>query len=147
MTISSSGIYCLSFEKALIDTLGESWEAEDNKYVLIGDSHTPDYTAHDFENDLTDVKSGGSWPVGGVALTGTEVTNSAGITTFDASDVVQATSTLTDVMAGVLTTEVGTTATDQLLLLQDYVTAVTCSGGTFTVQHHASGIATFDLVP
>jgi hypothetical protein len=147
MAITASGVYGLSLEKMFIDTLGESWEAEDNKYALVNDSHTPNFDTHDFFADLTNEVTGTNWASGGVALTGTEVTLSSGTLTFDATDVSVATTTLASVMAGVLYTNVGSGATDQLLLLQDFVTAVSTTAGTFAVTHSGSGILTLDYTP
>jgi hypothetical protein len=148
MAITASGYFGLTLEKQLIDTAGESLEAEDNKYTLISDSATPDFTTHDFWADLVaNEVTGTNWAAGGVALTGTEVTVSSGVLTFDATDVSVASTTITSAMAGVLRTNVGSNATDQLVLLQDFVTAVSTVNGTFTVQHNASGILTLDFTP
>src|SRR3546814_6691410 len=88
MSITASGGYGLSLEKALIDTLAESWEAEDNKVLLVNDTETPDFTADDFRNDVTaNEVTGTNWAAGGVALTGTEITLSGGVLTYDATDV------------------------------------------------------------
>ena len=51
MSITASGFYGLSLEKCLIDTLGESLEAEDNKVALVQDAYTPNFDTHDFFND------------------------------------------------------------------------------------------------
>jgi hypothetical protein len=147
VAISASGIYGLSLEKALIDTLGESWEAEDNKIALVSDSYTPNFDTHDFFNDLTNEVTGTNWASGGVALTGTEITLSSGVLTFDATDVSVASTTLSSAMAGVYYTNVGSSATDQLILLTDFVNAVSTSAGTFGIQFSASGIATLDYTP
>jgi hypothetical protein len=148
MAITASGYFGLSLEKQLIDTLGESLEAEDNDYWLLSDSATPNFDTHDFRADLVaNEVTGTNWSAGGVALTGTEVTLSSGTLTFDATDISVASTTITNAMAGVLSTNVGSDATDQLILLQDYVTAVSTSNGTFQVQFHGSGILTIDYTP
>jgi hypothetical protein len=148
MAITASGLFGLSLEKAFIDTLGESLEAEDNKYWLISDSATPNFDTHDFRADLVaNEVTGTNWAAGGIAMTSTEITLSSGTMTFDAADVTAATTTITSAMAGVWSTNVGADATDQLILLQDFVTAVSTSAGTFTVQHNASGIFTLDYTP
>lgn len=147
MAITASGLYGPSLEKMLIDTLGESLEAEDNKVLLVSDTYTPDFDAHDFRADITNEVTGTNWAAGGVALTGTEVTLSAGVLTFDATDVSVASTTLSNAMAGVLYTNVGSAATDQLVLLMDFVNAVSTSAGTFGIQFSASGIFTLDYTP
>lgn len=148
MAITASGVYGLSLEKALIDTLGESWEAEDNKVLLVNDTETPDFNADDFRNDVTaNEVTGTNWAAGGVALTGTEITLSGGVLTFDATDVSVASTTISNAMASVLYTNVGADTTDQLIMLHDFVTAVSTSNGTFGIQWNASGLLTLDYTP
>ena len=147
MSITGSGLYGLSLEKALIDTLGESWEAEDNRVLMVTDTYTPDFNAHDFYADITNEVTGTGYTAGGELLTTTEITLSGGVLTFDAADVAWTTSTIANAMAAVLKTTVSGSATDQLILLSDFVTAASSSGGTFTIQWSASGIATVDYVP
>jgi hypothetical protein len=147
MAITASGIYGLSLEKMMIDTLGESLEAEDNKVALVSDSYTPNFDTHDFFADLTNEVTGTNWASGGVALTGTEITLSSGVLTFDATDVSVASTTISSAMAAVLYTNVGSGATDQLILLSDFVNAVSTSAGTFGIAWSASGILTLDYTP
>ena len=147
MSITGSGLYGLSLEKALIDTLGESWEAEDNRVLMVTDTYTPDFNAHDFYADITNEVTGTGYTAGGELLTTTEITLSGGVLTFDAADVAWTTSTIANAMAAVLKTTVSGSATDQLILLSDFVTPASSSGGTFTIQWSASGIATVDFVP
>ena len=144
MAISSSGFYGLTLEKCLINTAAIDLEAETNKIALVNDSYTPDFNAHDFYNDLTNEVNGAGYTVGGKALTGTEVTISGGVLTYDATDVAWTTSTITSAMAGVLYADaVG----DELIYLADFVTAASTSAGTFTIQWNASGIFTLDFIP
>jgi hypothetical protein len=147
MAITASGVYFLSFEKALIDTLGESWEAEDNKVMLDSDTDTPNFDTHDFRNDVATEVTGTNWATGGVALAGTEITVSGGTLTFDATDVSVASTTITSAMASIYYTNVGSAATDQLIMLHDFVTAVSTSNGTFGIQWSGSGLLTCDLTP
>jgi hypothetical protein len=147
MAITSSGFYCLSFEKALIDTLGESLEAEDNKILLVTDTYAPNFDTHDFRNDITNEVSGTGYSAGGAAFTSTELTISSGVVTWDFADPSWTTSTISNAMAGVTYTNVGADTTDQLLLLLDFVTAVSTSAGTLAVALAAGGAATWDLVP
>jgi hypothetical protein len=58
-----------------------------------------------------------------------------------------ASTTITNAMAAIFYTNVGSSATDQLILLSDFVTNVSTSNGTFGIQWHATGILTCDLVP
>jgi hypothetical protein len=145
MAITASGYFGLTLEKQLIDTSGQSLEAETHKIALISDSATPNFDTMDFWDDLSaNEVTGTNWAAGGVALTGTDITLSAGVATFDATDVSVVSTTLSNAMASVLKFTVGSAATDQLVCLHDFVTAVSTSNGTFQIQWNASGLVTFD---
>lgn len=148
MAITASGLFGLTLEKFFLDTAGQSLEAEDNNITLISDSATPNFDTMDFWDDLVaNEVTGTNWAAGGVALTGTELTISSGVLVFDATDVSVASTTITGAMAAVLRTSVGADATDQLVLLSDFVTAVTTVNGTFAINWHATGIARLDYTP
>lgn len=147
MAVTASGLYFLSFEKMLIDTLGESLEAEDNKVLMVTDSETPNFDTHDFRNDITSEVTGTGYSAGGTAITSTEITVSSGTLVFDGADVQWTSSTIANAMAAVGYTNVSGTATDQLIWLSDFVNAASSSNGTFTVQWSGSGIFTIDLTP
>lgn len=142
MAITAAGLYGLSLEKILIDTLGESLEAEDQEAVLVSDTYTPAFDTHDFFDDLTNVLTGTP-----EIVTTTEVTIATGTLTYDRANDVYPSVTVTDAMANVTYTNVGTAATDQLVCLQDFVTAASASAADFTVQHAAGGVFTWDYTP
>jgi hypothetical protein len=148
MAITASGFYGLSLEKCLIDTLGESLEAEDHKMALVNDTYAPNFDTHDFHADLTnEIANGGGYTTGGTAFTTTEVTLSSGTLTWDFADVSWTSSTIASAMAGVCITNVGSSATDQLLLLLDFVTAVSTTSGTLLVTIAGTGAMTIDYTP
>lgn len=148
MSITASGFFGLSLEKALIDTLGESLEAEDNKVALVNDSYTPNFDTHDFHADLTnEIANGGGYTTGGAAFTSTEITLSSGTLTWDFADPSWASSTIASAMAAICITNVGASATDQLLLLMDFVTAVSTTAGTLLVTIAGTGAMTIDYTP
>lgn len=148
MAITASGLFGLTLEKIFIDTAGQSLEAEDNNITLVSDAATPNFDTMDFWDDLSaNEVTGTNWAAGGVALTGTEITLASGTLTFDATDVSVASTTITDAMAAVLRTSVGTAATDQLVGLWDFVNAVSTSNGTFGIQWNATGLVTLDYTP
>lgn len=147
MAVTASGLYFLSFEKMLIDTLGESLEAEDNKVLMVTDSETPNFDTHDFRADIAAEVTGTGYTAGGAAITATEITVSTGTLVFDGADVSWASSTIANAMAAVGYTNVGAAGTDQLIWLSDFVSAASSSNGTFTVQWSGSGIFTIDLTP
>ena len=153
MAITASGLYGLSIEKMLIDTLGESLEAEDHYMALVTDTYTPNFDTHDFYNDLTnEIGSGGGYTTGGTTITTTEVTvgsPAAGQLKWDHDDATWAASTITNAMAGVDLTNVGgaASATNQLIALLDFVTAVSTVSGLLTVQIAANGVFYLDYTP
>jgi hypothetical protein len=144
MAITASGYFGLTLEKQLIDTSGESLEAEDNKVLMVTDSYTPNFDTHDFRDDITNEVTGTGYTAGGIAYTGTEITLSGGLLTYDCADPSWANSTIANAMAGVFYFNVGSAGTDQLILLSDFVTAASTTAGTFSIQIHASGLATID---
>lgn len=147
MAITASGIYLPTEEKIRIDTLGQSYEAETHKGMLVLDAYTPDFTANDFRDDVTNEATGTAYSSGGVALTATEITLASGSLTFDCADPSWASSTIANAMALVHYFNVGSAATDPLGFLLDFVTAVSTTNGTLQVQIHASGCYVIDLTP
>lgn len=150
MAITASGLYGLTLEKQLIDTVGLSLESETAvKVLMVTDSYTHDYTLHDFRDDLgANEVSGTGYTAGGNTLTTTEITLASGVLTYDAADVSWAGSTISNAMAGVGYFARGGAATaDELIFLSDFVTAASTSNGTFTIQWNASGIFTVDFTP
>lgn len=146
MAITASGFYGLTLEKQLIDTLGQSYEAETHKIILVTNSLTPNFDTHDFYDDITAEVVGTGYTAGGVALTSTEITLSSGTLTFDAGDSSWATSTIT-ARAAVHYFEIGASSADALGFLSNFGADASSVGGTFTVQWHASGIFTIDYTP
>lgn len=147
MAITASGLYGLTLEKMLIDTAGQSLEAETHKVLMVTDSYTPNFDTHDFRNDITNEVSGTGYTAGGVAITSTEITLSSGVLTFDSADPSWASSTITNAMAAVHYFNVGADTTDQLVFLSDFVTAASTTNGTFLIQIAAGGWVTIDYTP
>lgn len=147
MAITTAGHYGLTLEKQLINTAAQSMEAETHKELLVQDAYTPDFSVHDFRDDITNEVTGTGYTAGGVTVTGTEITVSAGILTFDMTDTLYTTVTISNAMAGVMFFNVGTAATDMLVLLQDFVTAASATAANFTIQHAAGGVETWDFIP
>lgn len=150
MAITASGLFGLTLEKMMIDTIGLSLESETAvKVMMILDTATPDFNAHDFRSDLTaNEVSGTGYSAGGTTLTTTELTVSGGVLTYDAADVSWSGSTISNAMAGVgYFARGGADTADELIFLSDFVTAASTSNGTFTIQWNASGIFTVDFTP
>jgi hypothetical protein len=144
MAITASGLFGLTIEKCFNNGAAINLEAEDNKVALVQDAYTPDFNAHDFYADLTNEVSGTGYTAGGKAYTSTELTISGGVLTYDAADVAWTGSTITSAMAAVGYADA---VTDELIFLSDFVTAVSTTGGTFTIIWNASGIFTLDFTP
>lgn len=147
--ITASGYYGLTLEKQLIDTLGVSLESETMiKGLLVDDGYTPDFTTHDFRNDVTNEVVGTGYTAGGVVITATEITLSGGVLTYDAADSSWPASTIPSAMAEVgYVGRGGASSADELLWLSDFVTAASTTNGTFTIQRNAAGIFTIDYTP
>ena len=142
MAITESGIYGVTFEGALQNTLAIDWDLETHKGALFTDSITPNFntdTAYGVAPYDANETSGGSWPAGGVAVTGTAITLSGGTATFDATDVSQANSTVTSAMGYLL---YAAALSNEALILVDFISAVTTVAGTLTITWNASGIWT-----
>ena len=143
----AAGVYGLTLEKMMIDTLAQSIEAETHKELLVLDTTTPDFTVDDFRDDVDGEITGTNYTSGGVTVTTTEVTLSAGTLTFDMADTVYTNVTITDAMGGVFYFNVGTAATDALMLMQDFITAASASAADFTIEHAVAGVMTIDYTP
>ena len=147
MTIIASGFYGLTLEKMFINTAAQSMEAETHKGLLVTDTEAPNFDTHDFRNDILAECTGTGYSAGGATVTATEVTLASGTLTWDFADPSWAASTIANAMAHITYFNVGSAATDQLLLLLDFVTAVSTTAGTLTVQVNASGAMTLDFTP
>lgn len=143
----SAGAYALTFEKMFIDTAGQTMEAETHKELLVTDSEVPNFDTHDFRDDITAEITGTNYTAGGVTVTGTEWTIAASLMTFDMADTVYTNVTIATVMGGVFYFNVGSAATDQLLLMQDFITGASATAADFTIEHHTNGVLTLDHVP
>lgn len=143
---AASGAYGLTWEKMMTDTAAQSMEAETHNTMLVLSTYTPDFTVHDFRDDVTNESSGTGYTAGGQNLTSTEITLSAGTLTWDAADQSWPSSTIT-ARAAINYFDVGSAATDQLLTSSAFAADASSSGGTFTVQWAASGIYTHDYTP
>ncbi len=150
MSITASGLYFLTWEKILIDTAGQSLEADDNNLLLVTDTHTPAFDTDDFHADIDNEMATTNY--GFEPVTGTAITVSTGTLKLDATDTPfdnggSNNVTVTDAMAAVHYTSVGSSATDQLVGLWDFVTAASSTASIFTVLWASGGMLTLDLTP
>jgi hypothetical protein len=147
MAITAAGLYGLTIEKMFIDTAAQTLEAETHKELLVTDTEVPNFDTHDFRDDILAEVAGAGYTAGGVAFTATELTLATGTMTYDFADTVYTTVTISDAMAGVFYFNVWTAATDQLIGLQDFVTAASATAANFTIQHSGTGVFTLDYTP
>lgn len=146
----SAGLYGISLEKMMIDTLGESIEAADMYAELLTDTHTPDFTADDFHADLDNIMATTNYT--SETIVTPLVSLATGTLTFDHVDTLYDNGaaddvTVTNAMAQAGITTVGSSATDQLIYMLDFLTAASSTASTFTTQIHTSGVFTLDYTP
>ncbi len=147
MAITASGLYGLTLEKMFLDTAAQSLEAETHKGMLVLDAYTPNFDTDAFRSVIVNEATGTGYTAGGNTITTTEVTLATGTLKWDHDDVSWASSTIANAMALVDYFNVGTAATDQLIALSDFVTAVSTSNGTLLVTLAAGGLFTLDYTP
>lgn len=111
------------------------------KYSLHTSTYTPSQDSHDFYDDVTnEVSASGSYSAGGATLSVTlsqDNTDDEGV--FDATDVSFTTFTGT-ARYGVIYKSTGTASTSPLVVVHDFGTDKTATGGTFTITFAAEGI-------
>lgn len=145
MTISSSGFYGLTLRKMLNNGAALDLEADTHKAALVTNSHTPDFDAHDFYNDLTnEIASGGGYTTGGNTLTGTTLTVVSGLLSWDATDLSWTSATISAARAAVIYADA---LSDELICLVNFGADASVTSGTLTVQWNSAGIFTLDFVP
>ena len=148
MAVTASGLYGLSLEKMMIDTLGQSIEAETHK-VADGHRHGGAELRHPRLPRRHRRRGHRHRLLGrrGDDRPATEVTLSVGVLTFDATDVSWATSTIANAMAAVFYTNVGSRGDRPADLPVRLRHRRRSSSGTFTIQWSAGGIFTLDYTP
>lgn len=152
MAVTASGLFYTTFRDVLDSTqLGLNLDLETHKGALFNNSITPNFstdTAYDvgsFASGANEV-SGTGWAAGGVALTGTSVSESpAGTLMFDADDVSETGTTLTDAECYLL--YAAGLAGDNAICLVDFTTPYSTSAGTFAITWASGGVFNIDLTP
>jgi hypothetical protein len=149
MAITASGLYCVTFMDAWDTTqLALDLDLETHKGALFTNSITPNFstdTAFGVSPYDANEVSGTGWAAGGIALTGTNLAISSGTITFDATDVSQAGTTLTNARGYLLYADA--LAGNQAILLVNFGADYSTVSGTFAIVWNASGIATWDMTP
>ena len=149
MAITASGLYVSNVIDAFDTTqLALDFDLETHKLALYLDALVPNFTT-ETDYSATSEASGTGYTAGGNVLTTTVFTEAVtGSAVFDGDDGSWTSSTIADAMAAVLYADA--LAQNNLIVLSDFVTAVSTTSGTLTVQWAAAasgGIFNFDLTP
>lgn len=151
MAITTSGLYGPTLVKAWEDTMGYSLETNGvSKAMLCTDAYTPSFWSHDFRNDVSNEVTGSGYTSGGKDVTNEVLAATStlgGYVYFDHDDVQWDALTAVDIMAMVGYIDVGSVATDQLIYLLDFETAVDVDAGTLLVQIASTGVWRQFLTP
>jgi len=149
MAITASGVYVANFIDVFDTTqLAIDLDLETHKVALYLDALTPNFST-DAAYSATSEASGAGYTAGGNVLTGTVFTEAVtGSAVFDAADASWPASTIANAMAAIIYADA--LAGNNLIVLSDFVTAVSTTSGTLTIQWAApgsGGILNFDLTP
>ncbi len=149
MAVTASGLYVSNIVDAFDTTqLAIDLDLETHKVALYLDALVPNFTT-DTGYSVTSEASGTGYTAGGELLTTTVFTEAvSGSAVFDATDGSWTSSTIADAMAAIIYADA--LGGNNLIVLSDFVTAVSTTSGTLTVQWTAAasgGIFNFDLTP
>jgi hypothetical protein len=149
MSITASGLYVTNIIDVFDTTqLAINLDLETHKVALFLDSLTPDFSS-DVSYSSSGEASGTGYSAGGEALSTTVFTEAvSGSAVFDAADAAWSSSTIADAMAAIIYADA--LGGDNLIVLSDFVSAVSTTSGTLTVQWAAAGsggIFNLDLTP
>lgn len=143
----ASGFFGLTLRDAMdtsdqfIDFLAHTFNMQ-----LVADAYTPDFNAHDLENDITNEVTGTGISAGGQAIGTTTWAASSGFLTFDIStDEQWTTATGSNIRGRVIYDN--TPAGGPLVCATTFGADYSVTAGTFTVTEHANGIFRIDYVP
>jgi hypothetical protein len=147
MAWSVSGLFVPTWLDLLDTTqLAIDLDLETHKIALYNNTETPNYssqTAYSATNEVT----GTNWPAGGVALTGTTITESpTGSLMFDATDISVASATFTNAYGAKIYADA--LAGDNLIAGVYFGgSAYSPNNGTFQITWAAAGIFAIDITP
>lgn len=150
MAITVSGLYVLTFEDALDATqLAIDLDLDTHKIALFSNTITPNFstdTAYAVAPYNANEVTGTNWASGGVAVTGTTLTESpTGSLMWDATDVSVASVTVSNARGGLLYADA--LAGNNAICLVNFGADYTATNGTFAITWAAGGIFAIDLTP
>jgi len=149
MAITASGLYVSNIIDVFDTTqLALDLDLETHKVALYLDALAPNFST-DTGYSATSEATGSGYTAGGNTLITTVFTAAiTGSSVFDAADAAWTSSTIANAMAAIVYADV--LAGNNLIVLSDFVTAVSTTSGTLTVQWTApgsGGIFNIDLTP
>lgn len=150
MAITVSGLYVATFIDVLDTTqLALDLDLETHKGALFSNSITPNFstdTAYGVAPYNANEVTGTNWASGGVALTGTTVTESpTGSLMFDATDVSVANATFTGARGYLLYADA--LAGNNAIVLVNFGSDYSPNAGTFSITWASTGVFAIDLTP
>ena len=150
MAVTVSGLFYPTFRDILDTTqLAIDLDLETHKGALFSNTITPNFstdTAYGVTPYDANEVSGTGWAAGGVALTGTAVSESpTGTLMFDATDVSVAGTTLTNARCYLLYADA--LAGNNAIVLVDFDADYSTSSGTFGIQWATGGVLAVDITP
>jgi hypothetical protein len=116
-------------------------EATKIKVMLTTSTYTPNQDTHDYKDDVTNEVTGTGYTAGGAVVATLSLTTTLNVLTLDGADTTWGTSTITARRAVCYYTT-GTDGTSPLLFWIDFGEDKASSGGDFTIQWAAGGLAT-----
>lgn len=146
----ASGLFIPTWRDILDATaLDVDFDDETHKIALFTSTVTPNFstdTAYGVAPYNANEVSGTGWAAGGVAITGTTLTESpTGTLMWDATDVSVSGTTLTNAYQALIYADA--LAGNNAICLVDFGQNYSTSSGTFAITWAATGIFTLDLTP
>ena len=140
----ASGVYGPFLRDAFLNVKAFDLDSDTFKIDLVTDTYTPNFDTHDEVADLTNIVTGTGWSAA-VTLGTPTFGIASGFATFDAVDVSQTTTTLTNAEGGIIWDD--TLAGDPLIVAIDFGAPYSTVAGTFAIAFNASGIWRIDYTP
>ncbi len=150
MAVTASGLFYPTW-RDVVDTtqLAIDLDLETHKGALFNNTITPNFstdTAYGVTPYDANEVSGTGWAAGGVALLGTTVSESpTGTLMFDATDVSETGTTLTNARCYLLYADA--LAGNNAICLVDFTADYSTSNGTFAITWASGGVFNIDLTP
>jgi hypothetical protein len=150
MAVTASGLFLLSYIDMFDTTqLTLDHDLETHKIALFSNSITPNFssdTAYGVSPYNANEVTGTNWASGGVALTGTTVTESpTGTLMFDATDVSVGSATFSSARCGLIYADA--LAGNNAMVLVNFGADYSPSNGTFSITWSSTGVFALDLTP